>query len=527
MREQKIIHDNLMKDLILVDERLRKTNEELEAKVLERTSELQRLNEELKREVEIRMKAEEGLKKREHLLSVAFDTSFLWTGLLDPDGRLLLANKQSLDFLNLKRQDVIGKYFWETPWWEHSPKQKEKVRKALREAKKGTAAKFDVYHIDKEGTRQEVQFSIRPVKNESGEIIFLIPEGVNITERKDHERSLEKARDEFRSLLENTRDMYVSFDKEGTLTYIGPQVRRFGHDPEEIIGKNLSVLMPMLHPDDLKESETAFMKRFMEQDESPRSYRFLGPHKEIYWVEETVKIIKDESGNLLRMNVIIRDITERKKVEEELLKLNEVLKLINKIMRHDISNRLLVAHGNIGLMMEEGTFDPEKIRVLENAIRSSIELTKRMADLEKLVHSSDGMKEFELEQTIHDIFEEFPIEHTVIGNATIMADDALISVFTNLISNAISHGNAKKMEFRIEEENDSCIITIHNDGTPIPKGAREMVFDESFSFGDRRGSGLGLFISKRLIERYGGSLELVDTDVDETVFRICLPSKSG
>jgi len=398
MKEQKVIHDNLMKDLVLVDEKLRKTNEELEAKVEERTAELKRLNESLKKEIDIRTMAEESLKQRENLLSVVFDTSYLWTGLLDPDGRLILPNKPSLDFLGLKKEDVVGKHFWDTPWWSHSEELKNKVHDAIKIAKKGSPSTFDVFHVDPDGIRHEVQFSIRPVKNSKGEVIHLIPEGV--------------------------------------------------------------------------------------------------------------------------------DITIRKRVEKELRELNEVLRLINKIMRHDISNRLLVAHGNIGLMMEKGDYDPERLDAIENALRGSIALTKRMADLEKLIQGKEVMKEFDLSQIIEQIFKEHDIEPSIPRNATIMADDALVSVFNNLVSNAIGHGGATKVEFRIEEIEDHCSIRIYNDGTPIPKGARDMVFDESFSFGDSRGSGLGLFIAKKLIERYGGSIELVDTEDNETLFEIRLPRSS-
>ena len=182
--EQKRIHETLMNDLLVVDERLKKTNEELEAMVEERTAELKMLNKELKAEVEMRIKAENNLKQREHLLSVVFDTTFFWTGLLDPEGRLILPNKAALDFMGLKKVDVVGQLFWETPWWEHSDDLQDKVKKAVHEAKKGTASQFKVYHLDPEGNRQDVLFSIRPVKNDLGEIIYLILEGILILDHK-------------------------------------------------------------------------------------------------------------------------------------------------------------------------------------------------------------------------------------------------------------------------------------------------------------------------------------------------------
>jgi PAS domain S-box-containing protein len=118
---------------------------------------------------------------------VVFDTTFLWAGLLDPQGRLILPNKAALDFMGLKKEDVIGQFFWETPWWEHSKVFQDKVRKAIFETKKGSASDFDVFHIDPDGNRQDVHFSIRPVKNNVGEIIYMIVEGYLINDRKKME----------------------------------------------------------------------------------------------------------------------------------------------------------------------------------------------------------------------------------------------------------------------------------------------------------------------------------------------------
>jgi PAS domain S-box-containing protein len=185
--QQERMHKALMHDLLIVDEKLKETNEELEAKVEKRTAELKMLNMELKAEVEMRIKAENNLIQREHLLSVVFNTTLLWTGLLDPSGRLILPNKAALDFMGLKKADVVGQFFWETPWWKHSKELQDKVQKAVYEAKKGTASQFEVYHLDPQGSKLDVLFSIRPVKNDLGEIIYLILEGVLLNDMKEAE----------------------------------------------------------------------------------------------------------------------------------------------------------------------------------------------------------------------------------------------------------------------------------------------------------------------------------------------------
>lgn len=148
----------------------------------------------------------EELNKSEGKFRAIFDQTFQFIGLLTIEGILTDANRAALQFSGIKESDVLGKPFWETPWWTHSPELQTRLRDAIQRAANGEFVRFEATHTDKDGGLHYVDFSLKPVKNEKGEISMLIPEGRDITERKLAEmekRSLE--------LLKKTTEIKSNF----------------------------------------------------------------------------------------------------------------------------------------------------------------------------------------------------------------------------------------------------------------------------------------------------------------------------
>ncbi|MBN1540459.1 MAG: PAS domain S-box protein [Candidatus Thermoplasmatota archaeon] len=507
LKDQSRACEAIMNDLMEADKMLRGTNEHLEAVVKERTSQLMSLNESLRSEIRTRMETEERLRKRENLLSAAFDTTLIWMALLDPDGRMLLLNQQAVDFTGLDRDELTGGMFWEASWWENDPSLKDRIEETIKRARMGEYLHFDVEHFLLRERTRDIELSVRPVKNENGEVLYIIVEGIDITWRKDTERKLKTARDELREFLENTSDILFSYDRDGYITFFSRPVRDIGLDVDNIIGQNVDQLIDRLHPLDQDMARGSLRKRIEELDDTPRIYRYLDRKKRVRWIEEEVRIVYGEDGKPVSINGVLRDITTRKEVEEELMKLNEVMKLINRIMRHDIKNRLAVVYGLLGLLMEREAFDPAILKYTITSVKRSIELTRRMAELETLIFKNRDRKEFELKALISEIAAEYPLSTRVQGDCRIVADDALSSVFDNLISNAVIHGRASSLDVRISSDNGRCIVDISDNGRGIPDNVRCLLFHEDLSWGEEKGFGLGLYIVSKILERYGGTIE--------------------
>lgn len=136
------------------------------------------------RDMTERKRAEEALKESEERFRAIFDQTFQFIGLMTTDGILIEANRAALELYGIEESDVLGKPFWETHWWTHSPEQQDRLREAVRRAAAGEFVRFEAFHRVKEGDVRYVDFSIKPVRDDAGNVRLLIPEGRDITERK-------------------------------------------------------------------------------------------------------------------------------------------------------------------------------------------------------------------------------------------------------------------------------------------------------------------------------------------------------
>ena len=121
-----------------------------------------------------------------------FNQTFQFIGLMSPDGTLVDANQAALKGAGIAPADVLGKKFWDTIWWTHSPEQQERLREAVRKAASGTFDRFEATHPAPDGSTIYVDFSLKPVMNDAGEVLYLIPEGRDVSELKRYEENLKQ-----------------------------------------------------------------------------------------------------------------------------------------------------------------------------------------------------------------------------------------------------------------------------------------------------------------------------------------------
>lgn len=137
-----------------------------------------------------RKRAEQALRETETRFRAIFDQTFEFTWLLAPDGKLHEANQTSLDFAGLSRNQVVGRPFWETPWWELSLDAQQRLKAAVAEAAQGQFVRYETDLAGSGGAVASMDFSLRPVVREDGKVSLLISEGRDITERKGLEKEI-------------------------------------------------------------------------------------------------------------------------------------------------------------------------------------------------------------------------------------------------------------------------------------------------------------------------------------------------
>jgi PAS domain S-box-containing protein len=136
------------------------------------------------------------------LARITLDEMFQLVGVLTTDGILLECNRAALVAGGLTRDDVIGKPFWETYWWTCSSKTQEDLRNAIARAARGESVRYDTEVYGRKGGTETMimDFTLLPVMDEKGRIVFLLPEGRDITEKKAYEREIARQREELATL---------------------------------------------------------------------------------------------------------------------------------------------------------------------------------------------------------------------------------------------------------------------------------------------------------------------------------------
>jgi signal transduction histidine kinase len=187
----------------------------------------------------------------------------------------------------------------------------------------------------------------------------------------------------------------------------------------------------------------------------------------------------------------------------------EDIRLINSILRHDLSNNLVAVNSSIRLMRR--TNDTSYLNDSIAYLKKSVSLINNMRNLESFLLANKGLKMYDLKKVIFDVIQDYPqIEFNVTGSCKVIADEAISSVFDNLFSNALHHGNATKIEIEIVSLEPNCEIRVKDNGVCIPNEWKEKIFEEEVTYGKKAKSGMGLFIVSKTIERYGGFIFVSD-----------------
>jgi PAS domain S-box-containing protein len=292
----------------------------------------------------------QGTLLDESLFRFVFNAAYQFIGLLEPDGTLIEANQAALDFGGLRREDVIGKPFWECHWWTLSEQTQADLCVALQQAATG---EFVRYEVDVRGVGDRIatiDFSLKPVIKD-GRVIKIIPEGRDITEIRQAERTRQHAASLLQGIIEGSKDQILALDINFKILAAN---RTYQQTFERLFRTQLPIganLLDLLAPwPSAQESARQIWRRAIAGEEFTLVYplRREGEDAQIY--ELSHNPIFDLDGTRIGAVQVAHDITTHVLIEESLQQLNQDLELrvakrtsemeaSNRQLRHELDER--------------------------------------------------------------------------------------------------------------------------------------------------------------------------------------------
>src|SRR5580765_7568540 len=153
---------------------------------------------------------------RQKLARITLDSMVQFVGLLDANGTVLEINHVALDAVGIKLSDIEGKPFWTTFWWQVSEEINATLRESICRASQGEFVRWDTEIYGRAGGKETIiiDASLMPVKDEQGNVVFIVAEGRDITEKKAHEREMARQREELAELDKLKTQFFANISHE-------------------------------------------------------------------------------------------------------------------------------------------------------------------------------------------------------------------------------------------------------------------------------------------------------------------------
>jgi len=292
---------------------LRKARDALEVRVQERTAELANSNEQLKREITERKRVGEVLKQKTEQQEVLLSSIPAFVYYKDTESNLIAANKAFAEMVNVPIDQLAGKDAYDLF-------PKEQAKKFHIDDKKVMSSGRPIMNIeetftDAEGKTRWASTSKVPSFDEKGKVTGMVGITFDITERKRAEEALRESEEKYRTLVESINDIVFTLDREGKFTYLSPRFEvATGYRPEDLIGHSFT---EVLAPEYIELTVDSFRRGLSGETIPLYEVELLLRDGRRRPIELNVTSILDVEGQPIGRLGVARDISERKKMEDE------------------------------------------------------------------------------------------------------------------------------------------------------------------------------------------------------------------
>ncbi len=487
------------------------------------------------------------------LVDAILDVAGCLVVILDREGRIVLFNRACEAATGYRAEEVLR-----TPIWDRLlvPEQRDAVRTVFAELRNGILRnQFENDWLTKDGRRRQIRWSNASVAGGDGRVAYIIGTGLDVTDYQRTDEALADREARLQAILRTAVEGIVTIDEQGVIDSINPAAERiFGYERDELVGCNVSMLMPSPH----RENHDHYIARYLAGGRA----HIIGIGREVEGQRKDGSLFPLElavselsTGGRRLFTGMVRDISDRRKAEEKarlrlhdaahtarLLELGEMTSGI----AHEVNQPLAAIVSFAGAclrMLESGGDNAEVLRDALEQIAAQGEragqiiqrlrqfarkgaLERRPFDINKAIEEVLALIRHDLHR--HGVSVKLELDEAL---PKVRADEVQIEqVLLNLARNAV-----EAMEDLSVEERRLTFCTrpgargeleiqvqVSDTGIGLPADALERVF-ETFYTTKSGGVGVGLAISRSIIDAHGGRLMAGSNPGGGAVFTFTLP----
>jgi len=439
--------------------------------------------------------------------------------------------------LGFKAEDVIGKRDIELCERRADADLTEALKRRVIET--GVAVREEVT-IHYSGVPLAYHLAINPLRNAVGEIEGITCTATDITERKQAQSALQKQQNILHTLIETAPSYIYMKDPEGRYLFVNsPAARAVGKTPQEIIGQDDTFLFPPSSARQIMEKE----RELMESGHSDVYEEIQPVGGEMRRLLSSKNVCRDSDGAVIGIVGISRDITELREAQDAVIssELNSAGERMAHALAHEINNPLAAITNSLYLLQHGTTAFPSDalLNSAQDALARITKITRQMIGLYNRNAPPGRMKVQEvLEDAIASMDSQIRSKGIRFEKRLDNCEFAGIEtdvrqLVSALLENSVeqSSGLIKIRLFNLRSFAGRPMVgfrlLISDDGPGISPAVREQVFEPFFSTKPERGRGLGLWVARGIVEKYGGSIRLrssIKEGASGTCVCVSLPS---
>ncbi|NLE04165.1 MAG: PAS domain S-box protein, partial [Crenarchaeota archaeon] len=413
-------------------------------------------------------------------------------------------------------QEMVGKNAFDMT---HPDDVKNIVKPNLAILKKtGQTPLVEFRFKTKDGSYLWIESNAKAFIDKKGETKLL-----SVSRTVEKRKKAEKQLQIFANLFDLISDIILVNDLERNVVYFNESAyKKMGYTKKEMSKMNLNVLEAPENLPILNKRTKQLLKKgaiFFETT-------YLSKDKKRIPVEVNSKLINLD-GKTLLLN-IVRDTSDRKKVQEQLTEVNEKLRVIGKLTRHDVRNKLSVININTYLLKKK-LVDNLDVKKYLDGIDSAVSTSGRLLDFSKLYEEIGAGAKINID--VKRFFDEAVTLTPTLGKIKIInqtsglkvfADSLLRQIFYNLIDNSLKHGKKiTKIKIYYKKFENHIELYYEDNGVGVPTQDKDKLFIEGFSTSG--GTGLGLPIIKKILQVYKWTIQEIGTPGKGIKFVIKIP----